>query len=67
MKSVTKYCEKHQITQTEFAKRIRVGKGHMSRILSGERQPSLGVLQRMAAKLDKTVDELMKELPDKVT
>lgn len=41
------YIKKHQLTQFEAAKQIGCSPGHLSRILRGEKNPSINLLDKM--------------------
>ena len=52
------YREAQKFSQQEFALKIGISKGHLSRIESGEDKPSGGLLERIATTLDMDVKKL---------
>jgi len=47
------------LTQVQLAKRARICQTHLSRIEAGDKAPSLGVLRRLAAVLDLSLDAMV--------
>jgi len=47
------------MTQAEFARRVRVTQGHLSRLERGEKVPGAGVLLAISREFDKSVDWLL--------
>ena len=41
------YIKQHQLTQQEAADMVHISRTHLSRVLRGERAPSMALLQRM--------------------
>jgi transcriptional regulator with XRE-family HTH domain len=63
MKAIRDYLATNpKLTQTAFAAMIGIGKSHLSRILSGERVPSLPLLRVISKKIKVPMDKLLKEL-----
>jgi len=58
--SVLSKARKHaKLTQAELAKRVRVHQVTIARLETGERRPSMRLLQRLAKTLGLTVTELL--------
>jgi transcriptional regulator with XRE-family HTH domain len=47
------------MTQAEFARRVRVTQGHLSRLERGEKEPGVGVLLAISQEFEKSVDWLL--------
>ncbi len=56
---LTAFLAERNMTQLELAARIGVTRAAMSRYVSGEREPRLVTLVRIAEELDVNVDELI--------
>lgn len=52
----------HGFTQKSLAKRIGVSEMHITNIISGRREPSLGLLRKMAEAMEMSLAELVNEL-----
>lgn len=59
--NIKRLIKKKGYTQNDLALRTRVTASAMSRYVSGEREPRIAQLKRMAAALGVTVDELIKD------
>ncbi len=58
-KGLKRIREKRKLTQTALAERVGVRQGTVARIETGERNPSMDLLQRLAKVLEVTVEELL--------
>jgi len=55
------------LKQVEVARGAQIGESHMSLIVKGERYPSPGALEDIAAAMSTTVETLKKPPPDEAT
>jgi transcriptional regulator with XRE-family HTH domain len=49
-------------SQQELAKKIGCSNGHLSAVITGEANPSMGLLGKLASELNTSVSELLKEV-----
>jgi transcriptional regulator with XRE-family HTH domain len=49
-------------TQQELAIKVNCSNGHLSAIITGEAKPSIGLLTKIAAELNTSISELLKEV-----
>ena len=59
--------DEQRVTQTELSKLTGIGKSSISQYLSGKNIPQAAVIEKLAAALDTTIDDLKNEtipLPD---
>lgn len=61
------WLRKLGLKQVEVARAARIGESHMSLIVKGDRYPSPGTLEDIAAAMGVTVETLKKPPPDEAT
>lgn len=61
MSKIEKRRRELKMNQAELAAKVGVTQGAISMIENGDRMPSLGLMARIAAVLESTIDELMED------
>lgn len=61
MSKIEKRRREMKMNQAELAAKVGVTQGAISMIENGDRTPSLGLMARIAAVLESTIDELMED------
>lgn len=60
-KNIANYRKLKGLTQTELAKIVGISKGHLAAIEKGKRQPKIIIIARIAAHLNISIQDLLKE------
>ena len=61
MNNIKQLRIKKELTQTQLAKKLRVGQSAVGMWETGKTQPKTSTLPKLAKALDCTIDELLKE------
>lgn len=64
MQSLHRYLKKNGQSQAKFADAVGLNKGYVSRLLSGERKPSITVIRKLSRATGIPVGTLVEESPE---